>query len=138
MRGSPSAWSHVLYARTDSVSGMSQDKKKKKMHMREAVDTKQNIYGDDDDDATQIGMWGKAGGRTHRRDREARAAVEPVIVAQLVDLDPLPPTRRIRHRLCHDQRLWFALGAVGQVAQDAGGEVEVLLEGELVLRGEQR
>lgn len=74
---------------------------------------------------------------THRRDREARTAVKPVIVAQLVDLDPFLPTRRIRHRLCHDQRLWFALGVVGQVAQDAGREIEVLLERELIGR-EQR
>lgn len=74
---------------------------------------------------------------THRRDREARATVKPVIIAQFVDLDPFPPTRRIRHRLCHDQRLWFALCGVGQVAEDARREIEVLLERELIGR-EQR
>ncbi len=36
---------------------------------------------------------------------EAGASIKPVIVTQLVDFDPLFVVRRIRHRLCHHQRL---------------------------------
>ena len=39
------------------------------------------------------------------RRAEPSSAIEPIIVAQLVDLDSLLVARRIRHRLCHHQRL---------------------------------
>jgi hypothetical protein len=41
---------------------------------------------------------------------EAGAAVEPVIVTQLVDLDAPPVRRLMRHRLCHHQRVGRRLG----------------------------
>ena len=41
---------------------------------------------------------------------EAGAAVEPVVVAELVDLDAPLVRRLMRHRLCHHQRLGRRLG----------------------------
>lgn len=64
---------------------------------------------------------------------EASAAVEPVIVAKLVDLDTLLVRRLMRHRLCrHRQRLFFVeVGSQATVVlEEFGREVEVLLERE--------
>lgn len=62
---------------------------------------------------------------------EAGASVEPVIVAQLVDLDAFLVRRMMRHGLCHHQWFGAPLGAETGVAEDIGGEVEVLLKGQL-------
>lgn len=51
---------------------------------------------------------------------ETGAAVEPVIVAELINLDALPVGRLMRHWLCHHQRfghrrLWDDAAIVEQV-----------------------
>lgn len=66
------------------------------------------------------------------------ASIVPVIVAQLINLHSLPISRRIRHRLCHHQRLWFSVYRLRQVTEDIGGEVKMILERELRLALEKR
>lgn len=44
---------------------------------------------------------------------EAGASIEPVIIAQLVDLDALFVRRLMRHGLCHHHRLNAPLGIRG-------------------------
>lgn len=61
------------------------------------------------------------------RGAEARAAVEPVIVAQLIDLDALFVRRLMRHRLCHHHRLGFPLRDGMIIRDQVRGECEVLL-----------
>lgn len=67
--------------------------------------------------------YGNKGGST-----EARAAVEPVIIAQLIDLDAPPVRRLMRHRLCHHQRLGFHLGYPAIVGEETWGEIKMLLK----------
>ena len=61
---------------------------------------------------------------------EARTAIEPVVVAELVDLDAPPVGRLMRHGLCHHQRLLLpgVCGNAPVVREEVGGDVEVLLE----------
>lgn len=61
---------------------------------------------------------------------EAGAAVEPVVVTELVDLDAPPVGRLMRHGLCHHQRLLVpGVGGNAPVAcEEVGCDVEVLLE----------
>lgn len=59
---------------------------------------------------------------------EARASVEPVIVAQLVDFDAPPVRRLMRHRLCHHQRFGFHLGYPAIVGEKARREIQMLLK----------
>ena len=47
--------------------------------------------------------------RSERGSAEAGASVEPIIVAQLVDLDAPLVLRLMRHVLCHHQRLFVLL-----------------------------
>lgn len=52
------------------------------------------------------------GATTYRHEAceaEAGAAIEPVIVTELVDLDALLIRRLMRHRLCHHQRFGLRL-----------------------------
>lgn len=59
--------------------------------------------------------------RAYRRksgDAEASAAIKPVVITQLIDLDALLIRRRMRHRLCHHQRLGVLLG--GDVVASRG------------------
>ena len=79
---------------------------------------------------------GRAGGKRKPylgkgRDAEAGTAVEPVTVAEFINLDALLVRGLMRHRLCHHRRLGVALrddNAI--VCYQARGDVEVLLEGE--------
>lgn len=59
---------------------------------------------------------------------KARAAVKPVIVTQLVDLDALLVLGLMRHRLRHHQQLRVTLGGEGGVGDQIGSDVEMLLE----------
>lgn len=72
-------------------------------------------------------------GTTHGRKlggTEARAAVKPVVVAQLIDLDALLVL--MRHRLCHHQGLGIVpRDELVAVAHQVGREVEMLLQGQL-------
>lgn len=72
-------------------------------------------------------------GTTHGRKlggTEARAAVKPVVVAQLIDLDTLLVL--MRHRLCHHQGLGIVpRDELVAVAHQVGREVEMLLQGQL-------
>lgn len=61
---------------------------------------------------------------------EARAAVKPVVVAQLIDLDALLVL--MRHRLRHHQGLGIVpRDELVAVAHQVGREVEMLLQGQL-------
>lgn len=66
---------------------------------------------------------------------EAGAAVEPVVVTKLVDLDALLIRRRMRHGLCRHRQRLVGLQVVSQagvvVLEQLGGQVEVLLQREL-------
>lgn len=64
------------------------------------------------------------------RRAEAGTTVEPVIVAQLVDLDALLVRCLMRHRLCHHQRLGVALGGKAVISYQVRGDFEMLLERE--------
>lgn len=64
---------------------------------------------------------------------EAGAAIEPVIISKLVDLDTLLIRRLMRHRLCRHRQRLFGLEVGRQataVLEEFGREVEVLLERE--------
>ncbi len=67
---------------------------------------------------------------------EAGAAIKPVIVAKLVDLNSSPIRRRMRHRLCrHRQRVFGVhLSPKTIVVQKLGREIQVLLKRELSIR----
>lgn len=71
--------------------------------------------------------------QTYRRKlgrAEARSAIKPVIVAQLVDLDALLVL--MRHRLCHHQGLGIVpRDELATVAHQIGREVEMLLQRQL-------
>lgn len=56
--------------------------------------------------------------RCYGRRAEARSSIKPVIVAQLVHLHSLLLDRRIRHRLCHNHRLWFPVFRLRKVVED--------------------
>lgn len=64
------------------------------------------------------------------RGAEARAAVKPVIIAELVDLDPLPIDHLMRHGLCHHRGVVLPLAVSGGEA--AVENVVVLVEGQKV------
>ena len=59
---------------------------------------------------------------------EARASVEPVIIAQLVDLDAPAVRRLMRHRLGHHQRLRFHPGYPTIVGEKIRRKIKVLLQ----------
>lgn len=64
---------------------------------------------------------------------EAGASIEPVIIAQFVDLDTLPIRRLMRHRLCrHRQRVvGVEIGSQATVVlEQLGREIEMLLKRE--------
>ena len=69
--------------------------------------------------------------RGKRRGAEAGASVEPVIVTKLVDLDTLLVRRRMRHRLCHHQRLGIALRGDAVICCQFRRKFEMLLERQL-------
>ena len=87
---------------------------------------------------------GQTGGDAHLHkgcDAEASSSVEPVIVAELVDLDALLFRRLMRHGLCHHQQvrspLWDGATGAAAAANQLWREVEMLLERKLgVGRGE--
>lgn len=95
-----------------------------------------------------LGRWlvwdvdnGATTGRTHlgpRGGAKAGASVEPVIVAEFVDLDTPPIGRLMRHLVCHHRRrrLGPAVGSNAIVkGEEVGRDVEVLLEGEFGIGG---
>lgn len=68
---------------------------------------------------------------------EAGAAVEPVIVAELVDLDAPPVGRLMRHGVCHHRRLLFPAfcGDALVAREEVGRDVEMLLQREFDVGG---
>jgi len=76
------------------------------------------------------GLSGRQMGMTDNcSNAKAGASVKPIIIAQLIDLHPLPLARRIRHRLCHNQRLWFSFHRLRDVVEDVGRQIEMILKG---------
>ena len=65
------------------------------------------------------------------RAAEAGASVEPVIVAELVDLDALLIGGLMRHGPCHHQRLGLSLDSEVRIRSQIRGEFEMLLQGQL-------
>jgi hypothetical protein len=62
------------------------------------------------------------------RSAKAGAAVEPIIVAQFINLDALLIRGLMRHRLCHHQRLGVPLGREVVIGYQIRSDVEVLLQ----------
>lgn len=65
------------------------------------------------------------------RAAEAGASIEPVIVAEFVDLDALLIGGLMRHGLCHHQRLGLSLDSEVRIRNQIRGKFEVLLQGQL-------
>ncbi len=68
-------------------------------------------------------------GATYRhetREAEAGAAVEPVTLAELIDLDALLIRRLMRHRLCHHQRFGRRLRDDVVIAEQVRCDVEMM------------
>lgn len=65
-------------------------------------------------------------GFTHRYERgrtEASAAVKPVIITELVDLDTFLIGRLMRHRVCHHHGFGVPLGDNPAVAEEIRREI---------------
>jgi hypothetical protein len=62
---------------------------------------------------------------------KAGAAVEPIIIAEFVDLDTFLTRGRMRHVLCHHQRLGIPLHGESVICDQIWSKFEMLLKGKL-------
>lgn len=65
------------------------------------------------------------------RATESGTSIEPVIVAQFVNLDALLVGGLMRHGLCHHQRLGLSLDSEVRIRGQIRGNFEMLLQGQL-------